>query len=231
MLEQLRKDVCEANKRLQTSGLVKHTWGNVSGFDKESSLVVIKPSGVSYDELTPENMVILDLNGKVVEGDMRPSSDTNTHIEIYRAFPEIGGVVHTHSLWATAWAQAGKGIPAFGTTHADCFFGEIPCTRRLKKEEIENDYEKNCGLVIVEKMKTRIITEIKAILLNNHGPFTWGDSPNDAVLNSEYLEEIAELACMTLSISVDTPVMPYTLMCKHYYRKHGEGAYYGQPKK
>lgn len=231
MLEQLRIDVCNANINLKRTGLVKHTWGNVSGFDKQLSMMVIKPSGIPYEELTPEKMVVLDLDGKVVEGNLNPSTDSETHLEIYKEYPELGGVVHTHSFWATVWAQAGLGIQAFGTTHADCFYGEIPCTRAMTNDEISIDYEKNCGLVIVETLKQRDIHETSAVLLRSHGPFTWGESPATAVLNSEYLEEIAELAWKTLQIKPDVHSMPKILMDKHFFRKHGGNAYYGQSNK
>lgn len=231
LLYRLRKEVCEANIQLQTSGLVKYTWGNVSGFDNNMGLVVIKPSGVEYDELTAESMVIVDLNGHVVEGSLKPSTDTPTHIELYKAIPGLGGITHTHSLWATAWAQAGVNIPAYGTTHADCFFGEIPCTREMTQDEVENGYEKNSGKVIVEHIQGTGIGEMNAILLKNHGPFTWGKTPMEAEKNSEYLEEVAKLAWITHAIKDDIPGMPYVLLQKHYFRKHGMGAYYGQNNK
>lgn len=224
----LRVQVCEANVQLQKSGLVRHTWGNVSGLDYDTGMMVIKPSGVEYNKLTPDNMVILDLDGQIVEGSLTPSTDAPTHIELYKAIPELGGIAHTHSLWATAWAQAGIGIPAYGTTHADCFWGEIPCTREMTQDEVKTEYEKNSGKVIVEHIQKMDIDKLNAILLKNHGPFTWGKTPKEAELNSEYLEEIAQLAWMTRTIRKDVPIMPYILLSKHYSRKHGAEAYYGQ---
>jgi L-ribulose-5-phosphate 4-epimerase len=227
MLEQLKKDVLEANLELAHRGLVVYTWGNVSGIDRKQSLVVIKPSGMDYDAMKAEDMVIVDMNGQVVEGKLKPSSDTPTHIELYKAFRKIGGVVHTHSRWATAWAQAGRGIPALGTTHADYFYGDIPCTRPLENEEIKGSYEKETGRVIVECMRKRDALNMPATLVNMHGPFTWGTDAASAVHNAVVLEELAQMAHHTLQLkNVDS--IPQTLLDKHFLRKHGPGAYYGQ---
>ena len=194
MLEELKKAVYEANMDLPKYGLVTFTWGNVSGIDREKGLFVIKPSGVDYDKLTPEDMVVMDLEGNKVEGKYNPSSDTPTHLELYKAFPEIGGVVHTHSAWATSWAQAGRNIPCYGTTHADYFYGEIPCVRCLTKEEIEDGYEKNTGKLIVDYFKDKEIMAVPAVLCKNHGPFTWGKDACEAVHNAVVLEEVAKMA-------------------------------------
>lgn len=230
MLESLKQAVCEANKELPARGLVTYTWGNVSGIDRASGLVVIKPSGVPYDELKPEDMVVLDLNGNKVEGDLNPSSDTPTHIVLYKAFPNIGGIVHTHSRWATIWAQAGMGIPALGTTHADYFYGEIPCTRKMKQKEIETAYEKNTGDVIVETFEGINPDDIPAVLVHSHGPFAWGKDPAEAVHNSVVLEEVAMMAYHTFTLINAASVKPMdkVLLDKHFLRKHGANAYYGQ---
>lgn len=233
MLEELRKQVYEANMALKKSGLVLLTWGNASAFCKEEGLLVIKPSGVSYDELAPDNMVVLDLEGNVVEGDLKPSSDTATHIELYKAFPEIGGVVHTHSTYATSWAQSGRSIPCYGTTHADYFYGSVLCARELTVHEIKEAYEKNTGLVIVDELKKsgKEVFASPAILCRNHGPFTWGRNVAKAVENAIVLEEIAKMAYQTEELSGkgrETQKASSYLMDKHYYRKHGENAYYGQ---
>lgn len=228
MLQELKEQVMLANQELQRQGLVIYTWGNVSGIDRERGLVVIKPSGVAYEELTPEKMVVLDLEGKIVEGKLRPSSDTPTHLELYRKFSEIGGVVHTHSKWATIWAQAGRGIPCRGTTHADYFYGEIPCTRILNEEEVAQAYELNTGRVIVERFQGINPLEMPAVLVAEHGPFTWGRDCHEAVHNSAVLEQVAEMAYFTrLLTGHDRPISRHVLE-KHYLRKHGPGAYYGQ---
>ena len=228
MLEQLNIDVCEANKMLPEYGLVTLTWGNVSGFDKESGCFVIKPSGVTYDALTPQMMVVVDLQGRQVEGSLRPSSDTPTHLELYKAFPELGGIVHTHSAWATSWAQAGRDIPCYGTTHADYMYGDIPCLRGLTAEEIQNDYEKNTGLLITDYFKTKDYKAMPAVLCKNHGVFTWGNSPKEAVQYAVVLEEVAKMAARTEKINPNAKRAPQPLMDKHYFRKHGANAYYGQ---
>ena len=228
MLEQLKKEVYEANMLLPKYGLVTFTWGNVSGIDRESGLFVIKPSGVDYDKLTPDDMVVMNLNGERAEGRLNPSSDTATHLELYKAFPEIGGIVHTHSSWATSWAQSGRSIPCYGTTHADYFYGEIPCLRCLTKEEIDEAYEKNTGLLIVNEFKKRDVKAVPACLCKNHGPFAWGKNANEAVHNTVVLEECAKMAARTEMINSSVQPAPQELQDKHYYRKHGANAYYGQ---
>lgn len=231
MLENLKKEVFEANMALPKYGLVTFTWGNVSGIDRESGLVVIKPSGVEYDSMKVEDMVVVDLDGKVVEGHYKPSSDTATHIELYKAFKDIGGIVHTHSRWATTFAQSGRGIPALGTTHADYFYGEIPCTRKMTKEEIEGAYEKETGSVIIECFNERNINpnDVPGVVVYSHGPFTWGSNPQGAVHNSVVLEEVSFMAWHNLSMSGGIiPSMQQDLLDKHYLRKHGKNAYYGQ---
>lgn len=228
MVNNLKKEVMLANQELQLRNLVIYTWGNVSSIDRKQGLVIIKPSGVSYDDLTPEKMVVLDLEGNIVEGKLRPSSDTPTHLELYRQFPEIGGVVHTHSLWATVWAQASKGIPCFGTTHADYFYGEIPCTRPLSQEEVENDYELNTGKVIAERFARLDYQQVPAVLVAEHGPFTWGKDAHEAVHNSVVLEQLAQMAYLTKDlVDSEQPISDYVLN-KHFLRKHGPNAYYGQ---
>ena len=230
MLEELKQKVYEANMDLPRYGLVTFTWGNVSAIDRESGLFVIKPSGVDYDKLTPEMMVVMDLNGNKVEGNLNPSSDTATHLELYKAFPEIGGIVHTHSSYATSWAQAGRDIPCYGTTHADYIYGEVPCVRCLTKEEIDEAYETNTGKLIVSEFKRRKkeIMAVPAVLCKNHGPFTWGKDAKDAVHNAVVLEEVAKMAYRTESINSKVEPAPQELQDKHYYRKHGANAYYGQ---
>ena len=230
MLEELKQRVYEANMQLPAHGLVTFTWGNVSEIDRESGYFAIKPSGVPYENLKPADMVIMDLNGNKIEGKYNPSSDTPTHIELYKAFPEIGGIVHTHSSYATSWAQAGRDIPLYGTTHADYFFGPIPCARNLTPEEIEEAYEKNTGLVIIETFETRGIKPMytPAVLCKNHGPFTWGKSSAEAVHNSVVLEECAKMAYRTELINPGVKEAPQELIEKHYMRKHGANAYYGQ---
>ncbi len=231
MLEELKKTVCEANLMLPKNNLITLTWGNVSGIDREHNLVVIKPSGVSYSTMKPEDMVVTDLEGNVVEGKLRPSSDAPTHLALYREYPELGGIVHTHSRWATVMAQQGMDIPALGTTHADYFYGSVPCARCLTDEEIAEAYEKHTGDVIIETFKTRGIKplDIPAVLLKGHGPFTFGSTPEKAVENSIVLEEVAFIAWHNLSLSgCSIKPIPNSLLDKHYLRKHGANAYYGQ---
>lgn len=230
MLEQLKKEVYEANMLLPKYGLVTFTWGNVSGIDRESGLFVIKPSGVPYEELKPEDMVVVDLNGNKVEGKYNPSSDTATHVELYKAFPNVGGIVHTHSSWATSWAQAGRGIPCYGTTHADYMYGEIPCVRNLTQEEIDAGYEKNTGVLIAEEFKQRDYMAVPAVLCKNHGPFSWGKNADEAVHNAVVLEEVAKMAARSEWLNKEVEPAPQMLQDKHYYRKHGANAYYGQGK-
>lgn len=230
MLENLKKQVYEANMELPKYGLVTFTWGNVSAIDRQSGLFVIKPSGVPYENLTPDDMVVMDLDGNRVEGSCNSSSDTPTHLELYRAFPEIGGIVHTHSSWATSWAQAGRSIPCYGTTHADYIYGEVPCLRTLTREEIEEAYEKNTGLLIVNEFRARglDVQAVPAVLCKNHGPFTWGKDAAEAVHNAVVLEEVAKMAARTEQINPQVTPAPQELQDKHYYRKHGANAYYGQ---
>ena len=230
MLEKLKQEVYEANMALPKLGLVCLTWGNVSAIDRALGHVVIKPSGVEYDAMKPEDMVVLDMQGKVVSGNFKPSSDTATHIELYRQFEEIGAVVHTHSTWATIMSQISKPLIAFGTTHADYFAGSIPCTRDMTEDEINHNYERETGKVIVEAFKGPGINpmEIPAVLVKNHGPFTWGANAKKAVENAFVLEEVAKMAYYTQNALATTPEMPQTLLRKHFYRKHGDGAYYGQ---
>ena len=230
MLEQLKQQVLEANLLLPKYGLVTFTWGNVSGIDRESGFFAIKPSGVEYDGMTVDDMVICDLDGKVVEGKWKPSSDTPTHIELYKAFPEIGGIVHTHSKWATSFAQAGFDIPALGTTHGDYFYGDIPCTRLMTDAEIKGEYEKETGLVIVEEFKKRGLKaeEVPAVNVHSHGPFAWGDDAMSAVHNAVVMEEVAFMDYHAMSLNPDVPRMQQVLLDKHYLRKHGANAYYGQ---
>lgn len=230
MLEQLKQQVYEANMELPRRGLVTYTWGNVSGIDRQSGLFVIKPSGVEYDELRPEDLVVLDLNGNKVEGKLNPSSDTKTHIELYKAFPELGGIVHTHSTHAVAWAQAGRDIPCFGTTHADYFYGPVPCARALTQEEIDEDYEKNTGKVIIESFQGRNIQplHVPGVICSSHGPFTWGKDAAQAVYHAVVLEEVAKMALLTLQIDPNAAPAPQRIQDKHFLRKHGPNAYYGQ---
>ncbi len=230
MLKQLKKDVFEANLLLPKYGLITFTWGNVSAIDREKGLVVIKPSGVEYDVMTVEDMVVCDLEGNVVEGKLKPSSDLMTHLEFYKNFPTIGGVVHTHSPYATSWAQAGRDITALGTTHGDYFYGCIPCTRLMSDEEIKTEYELNTGKVIVECFKERNIdaSQMPGVLVHSHGPFTWGKNGLDAVHNAVVLEELAKMALNTMIINPSIGPMQQTLLDKHFLRKHGPGAYYGQ---
>lgn len=227
MLEELKKEVYDANLEVVRQKLVLYTWGNVSGIDRDSGFLVIKPSGVSYDAMKPEDMVVVDPEGKVVEGKYKPSSDTPTHLELYKAFSGIGGIVHTHSTYAVAWAQALKSIPAMGTTHADYFYGDIPCTRILSKEEVEGSYERETGLVILETFKNLDPLHTPGVLVGNHGPFAWGPSATKAVYNAVVLEEVARMAMFTARLGNETPISQY-LLDKHFYRKHGKDAYYGQ---
>lgn len=231
MLEELKQKVYEANMDLPRYGLVTFTWGNVSGIDREKGLFVIKPSGVEYEKLRPEDMVVVDMDGNKVEGEYNPSSDTPTHLELYKAFPECGGIVHTHSPWATSWAQACKSIPPFGTTHADYFYGAIPATRLMTKEEIESAYEKNTGLVIIETFKGKDPMAIPGVLVSNHGPFSWGTDAHNAVHNAVVMEECAKMALHSLQLNPELPSISQTILDKHYLRKHGANAYYGQIKK
>ena len=228
MLEELKQRVYEANMELPKRNLVTYTWGNVSEIDREKGVFVIKPSGVNYEDLKPEDMVVIDLDGNRVEGRYNPSTDTATHLELYKAFPEIGGVVHTHSPWATVWAQAGRSIPSYGTTHADYFYGEIPCARSLTPEEIEEAYEKNTGKVIIEAFLVKNPMYVPGVLCTNHGPFTWGKDAAGAVYNAVVLEEVAKMAHYTEVIRPDVTPIPKPLMDKHFLRKHGANAYYGQ---
>lgn len=227
MLEQLKEQVFQANLDLVKHGLVIFTWGNVSGIDRQKRLVVIKPSGVSYEKMKASDMVVVNLDGEVVEGNLKPSSDTPTHLVLYKSFTNIGGVVHTHSEWATSWAQAGKGIPAIGTTHADYFYGEIPCTRKMTKAEIEGEYEKETGVVIVERFAGLEADSIPGVLVNNHGPFSWGKNAADAVHNAVVMEEVAKMSFRSLILNPAT-TMDQVLLDRHYLRKHGKNAYYGQ---
>ena len=230
MLEELKKEVYEANMLLPKYGLVTFTWGNVSGIDRESGLFVIKPSGVEYDKLTPDDMVVVDLKGNKVEGRYNPSSDTATHMVLYNRFPNIGGVVHTHSSWATSWAQAGRDIPCYGTTHADYIYGSAPCVRCLTKEEIDEAYELNTGILIADEFEARHLDyeATPVVLCKNHGPFCWGKNPHEAVHNAVVLEECAKMATRAELINPDVQPAPQELQDKHYYRKHGANAYYGQ---
>ena len=230
MLEELKQKVYEANMDLPRYGLVTFTWGNVSAIDREKGLFVIKPSGVEYDRLQPEDMVVMDLEGNKVEGKYNPSSDTATHLELYKAFPEIGGVVHTHSSYATSWAQAGRGISCYGTTHADYIYGGVPCVRCLTREEIEDAYEENTGHLIVNEFKrlNKDPMAVPAVLCKNHGPFAWGKDAKDAVHNAVVLEEVAKMAYRAETINPRIQPAPQELQDKHYYRKHGANAYYGQ---
>jgi L-ribulose-5-phosphate 4-epimerase len=228
MLKQLKEEVLAANLELPKKGLVTYTWGNVSGIDRENKLVVIKPSGVPYEELREEHLVVVDLDGNVVDGKLKPSSDLETHLVLYKNFNELGGIVHTHSRWATIWSQAGKGIAALGTTHADYFYGEIPCTRKMTAEEINGEYEKETGKVIVETFKNINPIYIPGVLVNNHGPFTWGKDAKEAVHNAVVLEEVSMMAYHTFSLTPGLEAISQPLLNKHFLRKHGKNAYYGQ---
>ncbi len=233
MLEELKQKVFEANMLLPQYGLVTFTWGNVSAIDRESGLFIIKPSGVDYETMSADDMVVMDLDGNKVEGHYKPSSDTPTHLELYKAFPEIGGIVHTHSSYATSWAQAGRSIPCYGTTHADYMYGEIPCVRCLTKEEIEGAYEENTGRLIVNSFREmgKDVMAVPAVLCKNHGPFAWGKDAHDAVHNAVVLEEVAKMAYRAETINARIQPAPQELQDKHYYRKHGANAYYGQDAK
>lgn len=230
MLEKLKEEVLKANLELPKKGLITYTWGNVSGIDRKLGLVVIKPSGVEYDNMTVNDLVVVDLHGEVVEGNLKPSSDTPTHLELYRKFPNVGGVVHTHSTWATIWSQAGKSIPAYGTTHADYFYGAIPCTRKMSQKEIEGEYELETGKVIVETFKNLGLDskKIPAVLVNSHGPFAWGKDALDSVHNAVVLEELAKMAFNTETLNKNVGSMQDELLDKHFLRKHGANSYYGQ---
>ena len=232
MLKSLREAVYEANMELPRRGLVTYTWGNVSAVDRAAGLMVIKPSGVEYEELSPDKLVVLDLDGRRVEGSLNPSSDTKTHLELYRAFPEIGGIVHTHSAHAVAWAQAGKDIPCFGTTHADYFYGPVPCARALFPEEVEDDYEGSTGRVIVETFRERGLNpvHVPGVICRSHGPFTWGRDAAQAVYHAAVLEEVAKMAIFTVQINPEALPAPQHVLDKHFMRKHGPNAYYGQKK-
>ena len=228
MLEALKQEVLEANLLLPKHGLITFTWGNVSGIDRETGLVVIKPSGVSYDGMTAEDMVVVDLQGNIVEGKWKPSSDTPTHLALYRAFPKMGGIVHTHSRWATSFAQAGMPIPAMGTTQGDYFYGDIPCTRKMTPEEINGEYELETGNVIIETFKDIDPMTIPAVLVHSHGPFTWGTDAMNAVHNAVVLEEVAFMDFHAMAMNPQAGRMQQELLDKHYLRKHGANAYYGQ---
>lgn len=228
MLEELKSMVCEANKRLEVHHLVTLTWGNVSGFDFSSGLVVIKPSGVPYKSLRPDMMVVVNLDGKIMEGNLRPSSDTPTHILLYREWGNIGGIVHTHSTFATSWAQAGRDIPCYGTTQADYFFGSVPCTRALSQKEVESAYEENTGRVILERFKHLDWLAVPGTLCKNHGVFSWGKNPDEALYHAKVIEEVAHMAAISEFLNPDIKAAPQFLLNKHYSRKHGSNAYYGQ---
>ena len=232
MLEKLKEQVYLANMELPKRGLVTYTWGNVSGIDREKGLFVIKPSGVDYDLLKPDDMVVMDLQGNKVEGDLNPSSDTKTHLVLYNAFPGIGGIVHTHSPYAVAWAQAGEDLPCYGTTHADYFYGSVPCARHLTQEELDEDYERNTGITIVETFRERGIAPkaVPAVMCYSHGPFTWGKDADQAVYHSVVLEECAKMGIFTRVLNPHAAPAPQRMLDKHYLRKHGPNAYYGQKK-
>ena len=232
MLEKLKEQVYLANMELPKRGLVTYTWGNVSGIDREKGLFVIKPSGVDYDLLKPDDMVVMDLQGNKVEGDLNPSSDTKTHLVLYNAFPGIGGIVHTHSPYAVAWAQAGEDLPCYGTTHADYFYGSVPCARHLTQEELDEDYERNTGITIVETFRERGIDPkaVPAVMCYSHGPFTWGKDADQAVYHSVVLEECAKMGIFTRVLNPHAAPAPQRMLDKHYLRKHGPNAYYGQKK-
>ncbi|MFC3927751.1 L-ribulose-5-phosphate 4-epimerase [Streptococcus caprae] len=230
MLEELKEIVYQQNLELPKRGLIKYTWGNVSQVDREKQLFVIKPSGVDYDQMTAADMVVCDFDGNVVEGHYRPSSDMPTHAKLYKYFEEIGGIVHTHSPWAVVWSQAGKDVPALGTTHADTFYGAVPCARFLTQEELDTGYEAETGTVIVETFKDRQLNpvEVPGILLQGHGPFTWGKDAEDAVMHAVVLEEVCKMNFFTRQLNPESPDLPQHILDKHYQRKHGKNAYYGQ---
>ncbi|SCD19726.1 L-ribulose-5-phosphate 4-epimerase UlaF [Proteiniphilum saccharofermentans] len=226
-IQELKQQVFQANLDLVKHGLVIFTWGNVSGIDREKGWVVIKPSGVSYDDMKAEDMVVVDMDGNIVEGNLKPSSDTPTHLELYKAFPSIGGIVHTHSTYATAWAQAGCDIPNIGTTHADYFSGNIPCTRDMTEPEVKGEYEKETGTVIIERFSELNPAHIPGVLVKNHGPFSWGKDPHEAVHNAVVMEQVAKMAFIAYQVNPNL-TMNELLIQKHFFRKHGPGAYYGQ---
>jgi L-ribulose-5-phosphate 4-epimerase len=230
MLEELKQAVFDANMELPKRGLVTYTWGNVSGIDRATGYLVIKPSGVDYETMKPEDMVVVDLEGNKIEGKYKPSSDTATHIELYKKYQEIGGIVHTHSTWATSWAQAGREVPLYGTTHADYFYGAVPCARSLTEDEIQGEYEKNTGLVIIETLEAKQANPLytPGILCSNHGPFTWGKDAHEAVHNAVVLEEVAKMACYSELINPNIEPAPKDIANKHFFRKHGANSYYGQ---
>ncbi|MBG9785859.1 L-ribulose-5-phosphate 4-epimerase [Shouchella lehensis] len=228
MLTELKQQVYDANMALPEHGLVTMTWGNASGIDRSRNIVAIKPSGLDYADMRPDDMVLVSLDGEQIEGSLRPSSDLQTHLVLYRAFAEIGGIVHTHSTWATGWAQAGKGIPAFGTTHADYFYGDIPCTREMKEAEIRGSYERETGNVIAETFELGNPMQMPAVLVHGHAPFTWGRTPKEAVYHAVVLEEVAKMASNTIGLNPQASGISQTLLDRHYLRKHGEHAYYGQ---
>jgi L-ribulose-5-phosphate 4-epimerase len=230
LLELLKEQVLEANQDLPRYGLVVFTWGNVSGIDRESGYMVIKPSGIDYAKLKRDDMVVVDMNGKVIEGKYKPSSDTPTHLMLYRSFEQIGGIVHTHSSWATSWAQAGRSIPALGTTHADYFYGQIPCTRPMTRSEIEGEYEHETGKVIVETFKNINPVQVPGVLVHAHAPFSWGKDPHDAIHNAVVLEEVSKIAFHSLQLDAGLQAMDQRLLDRHFLRKHGKNAYYGQKK-
>jgi L-ribulose-5-phosphate 4-epimerase len=229
MLDKLKERVFQANLDLVKHGLVIHTWGNVSGRDEETGLIVIKPSGVSYETMKPEDMVIIDQEGRIREGKLKPSTDAPTHLILYKAFSSVGGIVHTHSTYATSWAQAGRSIPPFGTTHADHYFGSVPCARKLTEEEVKKDYEINTGKVILEVFKDKDPLFVPSVLVSSHGPFCWGNDPENAVYNAVALEEVARMAFYTVLLGNNEPIDQY-LLDKHFSRKHGKDSYYGQTK-
>ncbi|GAF21312.1 MULTISPECIES: L-ribulose-5-phosphate 4-epimerase [Shouchella] len=228
MLTELKQQVYDANMALPEHGLVTMTWGNASGIDRSRNIVAIKPSGLDYADMTPDDMVLVSLDGERIEGSLRPSSDLQTHLVLYRTFAEIGGIVHTHSTWATGWAQAGKSIPAFGTTHADYFYGDIPCTREMKEAEIRGSYERETGNVIAETFELGNPLQMPAVLVHGHAPFTWGRTPKEAVYHAVVLEEVAKMASNTIGLNPQASGISQTLLDRHYLRKHGEHAYYGQ---
>lgn len=228
MLDSLKQSVLDANLELPQQGLVVYTWGNASGIDREKGLAVIKASGVKYEDMTTEHMVVVDLDGNIVEGNYKPSSDTPTHLALYKNFLNIGGIVHTHSTWATVWAQAQRGIPCYGTTHADYFYGEIPCTRPMTEKEIKGAYEAETGTVIIEAFKGKDPLQVPGVLVASHGPFTWGKDAHDAVHNSVVLEQLSKMAYASCTLNAGIQPVSATLLDKHFLRKHGKGAYYGQ---
>lgn len=228
MLDELKEKVLQANLALPAHGLVTFTWGNVSGISHKDRLIVIKPSGVPYNDLQKEHMVVVNFDGEIVDGDLHPSSDTPTHLALYKNFPDVGGIVHTHAPWSTSWAQAGRSIPALGTTHADYFYGTVPCTRKMTEEEVKENYEYETGKVIVETFANINPNQMPGVLVHSHAPFSWGKDPEEAVHNAVVLEEVAKMAYHTYQLNIDTKKMDAYLLDKHYLRKHGANAYYGQ---